>query len=114
MPANSTPRRLWPVVVLMCVLSAISYFDRTIMSIAGPTIMREFNFSEVAMGTVFSSALLSYTVLMAAGGWLADRFGGRMVLTVTGMFVALFTGLTSVCTSIASFRIVRLLFGATS
>jgi ACS family glucarate transporter-like MFS transporter len=98
----------------MCALSAISYFDRTIMSIAGPTIMREFHFSEVAMGSVFSAALLSYTILMAAGGWLADRFGGRLVLTVTGMFVALFTGLTSVCGSIASFRIVRLLFGATS
>ena len=98
----------------MCGLSAISYFDRTIMSIAGPTIMREFHFSEVAMGSVFSAALLSYTILMAAGGWLADRFGGRLVLTVTGMLVALFTGLTSLCGSIASFRMVRLLFGATS
>jgi ACS family glucarate transporter-like MFS transporter len=98
----------------MCALSAISYFDRTIMSIAGPTIMREFHFSEVAMGSVFSAALLSYTILMAAGGWLADRFGGRLVLTVTGMLVALFTGLTSLCGSIASFRMVRLLFGATS
>src|SRR5215471_9738426 len=108
------PRRLWAVVVLMCVLSAMSYFDRTIMSIAGPTIMREFHFSEVAMGTVFSSALLSYTVLMAAGGWLADRFGGRLVLTVGGMLTAIFTALTGLCGSIASFRIVRALFGAVS
>jgi MFS family permease len=113
-PVPKPPRRLWAVVALMCTLSAISYFDRTIMSIAGPTIMREFHFSEVAMGTVFSSALLSYTVLMAAGGWLADRFGGRLVLTVGGMLTAIFTGLTGLCGSIASFRIVRALFGAVS
>src|SRR5436190_4188105 len=114
MPNPMPPRRLWPVVVLMCVLSAMSYFDRTIMSIAGPTIMREFQFSEVAMGTVFSSALLSYTVLMAAGGMLADRFGGRLVLTIGGMLSAVFTGLTGLCGSIGSFRMVRALFGAVS
>jgi len=107
-------RRLWAVVALMCTLSAISYFDRTIMSIAGPTIMREFHFSEVAMGTVFSAALFSYTILMAVGGMLADRFGGRMVLTVGGMLSAVFTGFTGLCGSIATFRIVRLLFGAVS
>src|SRR5215467_16394887 len=104
MAPNPTPRRLWTVVVLMCALSAISYFDRTIMSIAGPTIMREFGFSEVAMGTVFSSALLSYTILMAASGWLVDRFGGRKVLTIGGLLSAVFTGVTSLCGSIASFR----------
>lgn len=113
-PHPTPPRRLWAVVALMCLLSAISYFDRTIMSIAGPTIMREFGFSEVAMGTVFSAALLSYTILMAAGGWLADRFGGRLVLTVGGLLSAIFTGLTGLCGSIASFRMVRLLFGAVS
>jgi MFS family permease len=113
-PNVMPPRRLWAVVVLMCVLSAISYFDRTIMSIAAPTIMHEFGFSEVAMGTVFSSALLSYTILMAAGGMLVDRFGGRLVLTVGGMLSAVFTGLTGLCGSIASFRIARLLFGAVS
>jgi MFS family permease len=76
--------------------------------------MREFHFSEVAMGTVFSSAILSYTVLMAAGGWLADRSGGLLVLTVGGMFTAIFTGLTDLCGSIASSRMVRALVGAVS
>jgi ACS family glucarate transporter-like MFS transporter len=113
-PLNQPPRRLWAVVALMCALSAISYFDRTIMSIAGPTIMSEFGFSEVAMGTVFSAALLSYTALMAPSGWLADKFGGRMALTVGGLLSAVFTGLTGICGSIGSFRIVRLLFGAVS
>src|SRR5262245_7828778 len=114
MAASPTDRRKWAIVVLMCALSALSYFDRTIMSIAGPTIMREFSFSEVEMGTVFSSALVTYMILMAAGGMVADRFGGRLVLTIGGMLSAVFTGLTGLCGSIASFRIVRGLFGAVS
>src|SRR5258706_1470478 len=50
-------------VTLMVVLSGLSYFDRTIMSIAAPTIMKEFGISETDMGTVFSAFLLSYTIL---------------------------------------------------
>src|SRR6266568_6774792 len=35
----------WLTVWLMVAVSALSYFDRTIMSIAGPTVMKEFSIS---------------------------------------------------------------------
>ena len=108
-------------VILMVALSAMSYFDRTIMSIAGPTIMQQFHISETAMGTVYSAFLLSYTLLMTPGGGLADRFGARRLLTVTGLGTALFTGLAALGGTpglgaifgvVPSFLIVRLAFGA--
>src|ERR1700682_1655152 len=99
-------------VSLMVALSMMSYFDRTIMSIAGPTIMKEFSISETAMGTVYSAFLLSYTICMIPGGWLTDRFGPRAVLTITGLGTALLTGLTALCATVPSFLIVRLIFGA--
>ena len=111
----------WLTVWLMVAVSALSYFDRTIMSIAGPTVMKEFSISETDMGTVFSAFLLSYTILMTPGGWIADRFGPRAVLTVTGLGTALLTGLTAYCGKpglgallgiVPSFLIVRLLLGA--
>jgi len=74
-------------------LTGLSYFNRTIMSIAGPTVMKEFSISPADMGTVYSAFLLSYTILMSAGGWIADRFGPRAVLAVTGFGAALLTGL---------------------
>ena len=40
---------------LMVGFSVMSYFDRTIMSIAGPAIIREFKLSETEMGTVYSA-----------------------------------------------------------
>jgi ACS family glucarate transporter-like MFS transporter len=110
----------WSTVALMVALSALSYFDRTIMSIAGPTVMKEFSISETAMGTVYSAFLLSYTIFMTPGGWIADRFGPRAVLTVTGFGTALLTGLTAYCGKpglgallgiVPSFLIVRFLLG---
>src|SRR6266478_8412997 len=90
-------RAQWVTVSLMIALSGLSYFNRTIMSIAGPTVMKEFSISPSDMGTVYSVFLLTYTILMSAGGWIADRFGQRAVLAVTGCRAALLTGLTIIC-----------------
>jgi len=105
---------------LMFALSAMNYFDRVVMSIAGPGIMKDFRISETGMGTIYSAFLLSYTLMMTPGGALADRFGGRRVLTVAGLGAALFTGLTALCGPqglgaylgvIPAFLAVRLAFG---
>jgi MFS family permease len=110
-------------VALMTVLSGMSYFDRTIMSIAGPGIMKEFHISETAMGAVYSAFLLSYTICMTPGGWLTDRFGPRRVLTATVLGTALLTGLTALCGDpglgaifgvVPTFLVVRFLFGVTA
>jgi len=56
------------IAALMVAFSVMSYFDRTIMSIAGPAIIREFGLSETEMGTVYSAFILSYALLMIPGG----------------------------------------------
>jgi len=83
------------VVILMVAFSVMSYFDRTIISIAGPDIMKEFDLSETEMGTVYSAFIFSYVLLMIPGGRLADRLGPRLLLTVIGLGAALFTGMTA-------------------
>jgi ACS family glucarate transporter-like MFS transporter len=108
---------------LMIALSGMSYFDRTIMSIAGPGIMKEYGISETAMGAVYSAFLLSYTICMTPGGWLTDLFGPRRVLTATVLGTALLTGLTALCGSpglgaifgvVPTFLVVRFLFGVSA
>ena len=93
-PAYFTSTQVW-IVALMVAFSVMSYFDRTIMSIAGPQIIREFGISATRMGSIYSAFILSYAVLMIPGGNLADRFGPHRVLTMVGLGAALFTGLTA-------------------
>jgi MFS family permease len=81
-------------VALMFAFSVLSYFDRTIMSIAGPQIMKEFGMPATHMGAVYSAFILSYAVFMVPGGHLVDRLGPRWTLTLMGLSAALFTGLT--------------------
>ena len=63
------------IVALMVLLSVMSYFDRTIMSIAGPGMIHDFGLSETQMGSVYSAFLLGYALMMIPGGRLADRWG---------------------------------------
>ena len=81
-------------VALMFGFSVMSYFDRTIMSIAGPEVMKEFDISPARMGWVYSAFILGYAVFMIPGGDLADRLGPRNTLTLMGLTAALFTAFT--------------------
>ena len=81
------------VVALLFGFSLISYFDRTIMSIAGPQLMRDFAISPTQMGAVYSAFILGYALFMIPGGHLSDRLGPRRTLALMGTFSAAFTGL---------------------
>jgi len=83
------------IVLLMFGLSVLSYIDRTVISIAGPTLIKEFAFSETQMGSIYSVFILSYALFMFPGGWLADRYGPRLILALTSLGSALFTALTA-------------------
>jgi len=100
------PRRL---VTLMAALSTASYFDRTILSVAAPVLMREFHLSEPVMGTVFSAFLLSYTLCMLPGGWLADKWDSRAILTVSFLGCGALTCLLALAGSTAVLAIPALL-----
>ncbi len=80
---------------LMFAFSVMSYFDRTIMSIAGPQIMKEFDVAPTQMGSVYSAFILGYFLLMIPGGQVVDRLGPRTALTLMSLAAALFTGLTA-------------------
>ena len=106
----------------MVAASATNYFDRSILGIAAPSLIRESGISETAMGAIFSAFLISYTALMAPAGWLADRVGGQRVMA----FAALGWGVFTIATPIATWigltgslayvwmLAIRFLLGATS
>lgn len=84
--------------MLMVLFSVMSYFDRTIMSVAGPGIIRDFGLSETQMGAVYSAFLLGYALMMLPAGYMADRLGPWRTLIWMGFGAALFTGITALGT----------------
>jgi len=72
-------------------LAAISYLDRTNISIAGVLLMPEFGLNNQELGYIISAFLAGYGLFQIPGGWLAKRFGPRKVLTGGLMWWAVFT-----------------------
>lgn len=114
-PHNSQVR--WWLVGWIFILSAVSYLDRVNISIASGSIASEFGLSTVQLGTVFSAFLLGYMLFQTAGGYLADRFGPRCILTVGAVWWGIFTALTAFTSAKLAFALsvligVRFLLGA--
>lgn len=70
--------------------------DRTNISIAGPAIRSELRLDDIHLGWVFSSFLIGYAAFQVVGGWLAYRFGPRLVLAAGVLWWGLFTALTTI------------------
>ncbi len=82
------------IVALLFGFSMMSYFDRTIMSVAGPQMIHDFGITPTAMGSVYSAFILGYALFMVPCGALSDRIGARRTLMLMGVWSAVFTGLT--------------------
>ena len=88
------------------------YIDRAVLGVAAPTIMKEFGLSKVAMGWSSSAFNWSYALLQVPGGWLADRYGSRLVLAAAMAWWSIFTAATGLASGGMSLAVVRGLFGA--
>src|SRR4051794_20116638 len=63
------------------------------------------------MGVVLSSFFAGYAIMQLPGGWLADKFGSRKIITISLLVWSLFTVLTGMAWSLMSMIIIRFMFG---
>ena len=85
----------WGLIFYLFLISTMSYLDRVNLSIAGPTVQKEFGLTNVQLGYVFSALVWGYALFQTAGGRMADRFGPRWVLTLGILWWSGFTALTA-------------------
>ena len=117
MPSAKTTRVRWFLVFWLFVLSAVSYLDRVNISIAGGSIVDAYHLTDVQLGKVFSALVAGYALFQTVGGYLADRFGPRRVLTAGVVWWGVFTALTALVPAdiggaLFLFVVVRFLLGA--
>ena len=93
-------------------LTAIAYLDRVCISAAKPAIKTALQLTDSQMGYVFSAFTFAYALFEIPSGWLADRFGPRLMITRIVVAWSLLTALTGAASGFLSLFLVRLLFGA--
>jgi len=110
----------WHILLLLCVITALTYLDRLNLGIAVEPIQQEFGFSTQTMAWILSAFVWGYALCQVPGGWLGDRFGPRGVLTFAMLWWSAFTALTTVAARLPwaewlgaawSFALVRFLIG---
>jgi ACS family D-galactonate transporter-like MFS transporter len=96
---------------VLCAMYFIAYIDRVNISVAGPLIRKEWGISATELGLIFSAFAYPYAVMQIIGGWLADKYGPRRVLTVLSLIWAVSTILTGWAWGVASLIVFRFLLG---
>ncbi len=110
-------RLRWILIVWVFVISSVSYCDRVNISIASHYIVKEFHFTNIQLGYIFSAFVLGYALFQAAGGRLADIYGPRWAIAVYTVWFAVFVSLVTVIphsigSMVLAFIGVRFLLGA--
>ena len=60
----------------------ILFVDRVNMSTAAPLIKADLHLSNTQLGLAFSAFAIPYALFQLIGGWIGDKFGPRLTLSV--------------------------------
>jgi MFS family permease len=98
--------------VLLGFVAVVTYLDRVCISVAGPRMQHDLNFSPSAWGWVVGIFAFAYAVFEIPTGSLADNYGSRRVLARIVIWWSVFTSLTGFASSFWLLLLIRFLFGA--
>lgn len=105
-------RRKYGVLIILSLLSVITFLDRNAISLAGQRITEELGISEGQFGWILGAFTISYGLFEIPTGLLGDRFGAKKILARVVLWWSLFTVLTGFAGGFASLLAIRFLFGA--
>lgn len=89
----------------------ITYIDRNNVSTVASIFQRDLHLSNMQVGLVYSAFAYPYLIFQILGGWVSDRFGARIGLTICGIIWASATLLTGTVNSLGAVLFLRVLLG---
>jgi MFS transporter, ACS family, D-galactonate transporter len=101
----------WRIFLLLLLIVTINYIDRASLSVAMPLISREFRITPSVQGFIFSCFFWTYTLMQVPAGWLADRFGPRIVIATCTTLWGACQAMTAFATGSGSLLLARLGLG---
>ncbi|OBW90839.1 major facilitator transporter [Gallibacterium salpingitidis] len=102
----------WIVFGIIFLLVVVNLIDRISLSIAIPTIAKEFDLSPTMQGVILSSFFWAYALLQIPGGWLVDKYGPRKMITGSTLLWGIFQTLAAFSTGGISLLFSRFMLGA--
>ena len=105
------PRIRWLLIWLCFLANAIGYIDRANLAIAAHGIQAELHIGAAQMGLILSAFFWTYAFMQMPAGWVVDRIGVRISLTVAVVWWSIFTMLTGAARNIVHFFGARLMLG---
>ena len=109
--SQSATRVRYGVLGFTLLLTAVAYLDRVCISTAAPAMKADLGLNDAQMGYVFSAFTFAYALMEIPSGWLADRFGPRLMLTRIVIWWSLMTAATGWAAGFVSLFVIRMLFG---
>jgi ACS family D-galactonate transporter-like MFS transporter len=101
----------WRIFLLILLIVAINYVDRASLSVAMPTISKEFGIDSAAQGIILSSFFWTYAPMQIPGGWLADRYRPRLIIGGATMLWGAFQAMAALATGWVGLLLARLGLG---
>ena len=99
------------ILALLTVGTMINYLDRTVISVAAPSMSAELGLNAAVMGLVFSAFSWTYAAAQIPGGIFLDRVGVRLTYFLSVTVWSAFTVLQGFATGLVSLVIYRLGLG---
>ncbi len=100
------PLRILVPLIVACALF-MENLDATVLSTALPAISRDLHQSPIQLKLALTSYLLTLAVFIPASGWVADRFGTRIIFRLAILIFALGSALCGFADSIGTLVVAR-------
>ena len=112
-PAAERPTNVRYVVLLvLCLATVINYVQRNCIGPAETTVRGDLGLTQFDTGNAMSVFFAVYALMQIPSGWLAQRWGPRLALTVFAVGWSLSLGLSALSTGFAGLFTARIAMGA--
>lgn len=101
----------WTIAGLLFLSVVINYIDRQCLSVLAPVIKKELGLSATGYANVLNAFQFAYTVMYVGSGYLVDRWGSRVSLTVFMGWWSVANALHAFANSALSLGVFRFLLG---
>lgn len=109
---QSHSRTFWLVIGLLFSICLLNYFDRQTLSILKTTLKEALDFDDIGYSQLVLAFMLPYILMYVASGWIIDRFGTRITMTVFVLIWSAASVLSGLTQSFAQLAASRALLGA--